>query len=67
MGYECTDDHSTLWLPFGYNLDHDADLLMLRRSDGSLVAAFYASGADLFEIYLVAWQDADLGRARTVR
>jgi hypothetical protein len=48
-----------LWLPFGYYPDRDADLLMLRGSDGSLVAAFYASGADLFEVHLVAWQDAD--------
>jgi len=48
-----------LWLPFGYYLDRDADLLMLCRSDGSLVAVFYASGADLFEVHLVACQDAD--------
>jgi hypothetical protein len=48
-----------LWLPFGYYLDRDADLLMLRRSDESFVAAFSALGADLFEVELVAWQDAD--------
>ena len=59
MGYEGTDDHSTLWLPFGYYLDRDADLLILRRSDGSFVAAFSALGADLFEVELRAWEDAD--------
>jgi len=63
MGYAGTNDHSTdhstLWLPFGYYLDRDADLLMLRRSDESFVAAFSAFGADLFEVELRAWQDAD--------
>ena len=48
-----------MYLPFGYYLDRDADLLMLRRSDGSLVAAFCASGVDLFEVELTAWEDAD--------
>jgi len=57
LGYEGTDDHSTLWLPFGYYLERDADLL-LRRSDGSFVAAFSASGMDFFEVELMAWEDA---------
>jgi len=51
-GYEGTDDHSTFWLPFGYCLEHDADLLILRRSNGSFVAAFSALDADLFEVEL---------------
>jgi hypothetical protein len=46
-------------LPFGYYLEHDADLLILRRPDGSLVAAFNAVGADLFEVELALWEDAD--------
>ncbi len=34
------------WLPDGYTLDEsDPDLLVVRRSDGSFVAAFSAWGA----------------------
>ena len=57
--HENIDEHYCFYLPFGYYLDRDADLLMLRRSDGSLVAAFCAGGADLFEVELTAWEDAD--------
>jgi hypothetical protein len=32
-------------LPSGYRVEMDADLLELRRADGSLVAAFSARGA----------------------
>ena len=46
-------------LPFGYYLERDADLLILRRPDGSFVAAFNALGADLFEVELAVWEDAD--------
>ena len=46
-------------LPFGYYLDRDADLLILHRPDGSFVAAFNAVGADLFEVELAVWEDAD--------
>jgi len=46
-------------LPFGYYLERDADLLILRRSDGTFVAAFSALGVDPFEVELMAWQDAD--------
>jgi hypothetical protein len=56
--YEGTNDHSVLWLPFDYYLERDADLLMLRRSDGSFVAAFSTGGVDLFEVELMAWEDA---------
>ena len=59
MQHEKIDGHYGFHLPFGYYLDRDADLLMLRRSDGSLVAAFSAFGADLFEVELTAWEDAD--------
>jgi hypothetical protein len=48
-----------LWLPFGYYLERDADLLILRRSDNSLVAEFSAEGVDLFEVELADWADAD--------
>ena len=50
VAFEDTDDHSTLWLWFGYYLERDADLLMLRRSDGALVAAFNTRGVHLFEV-----------------
>ena len=46
-------------LPFGYHLDWDADLLTLRRADGSFVAAFSARGVDFFEVALTLWEDAD--------
>ena len=59
MEQESVDGHHEFWLPFGYYLDLDTDLLILRRSDGSFVAAFSASGADLFEVELMAWEDAD--------
>jgi hypothetical protein len=46
-------------LPFGYYLERYADLLMLRRADSSLVAAFSARGVDLFEVELTVWEDSD--------
>ena len=59
VGHESLDGHSGCWLPFGYHLERDAELLILRRSDGSFVAAFSAVGADPFEVELRAWEDAD--------
>ena len=59
MGHERTDGHNGIEMPFGYYLDRDAELLMLRRSDTSLVAAFSALGVDLFEVELMVWEDAD--------
>jgi hypothetical protein len=53
------DEHNGAWLPFGYYLEYDADLLIMRRSDGSFVAAFNAVGADPFEVELAVWEDAD--------
>jgi hypothetical protein len=59
VGHESTDGHSRFWLPLGYYLEPDADLLILRRSDGSFVAAFSAVGAEPFEVELMVWEDAD--------
>jgi hypothetical protein len=56
---ESIDGLDGFWLPFGYYLERDADLLILRRSDDSLVAAFGAEGVDLFEVELAVWADAD--------
>ena len=53
------DEYYGVRLPFGYCLEYDADLLIIRRSDGSFVAAFEAVDADLFEIELAVWEDAD--------
>ena len=46
-------------MPFGYYLELDADLLMLRRPSCSLVSAFSAVGADPFEVEAAVWEDAD--------
>ena len=54
-----TVGHDGLGLPFGYHLERDDDLLILRRADGSDVAAFGAVGLDLFEVELAVWEDAD--------
>ena len=45
-----------LLLP-GYRLDSDADLLELRRADGSLVAAFSARGASPAAVVREAEED----------
>ena len=45
-------------LPFGYYLERDADLLTLRRADGSFAAALSARGMDPFEDELTLWEDA---------
>jgi hypothetical protein len=57
--HENNDGPYGLCLPFGYYLDRDSDLLMLRKSDGSFVAAFSAFGVDLLEVELAVWEDAD--------
>ena len=46
-------------MPFGYYLEREADLLILRRSDDSPVAEFSAEGLDLFEVEFAVWADAD--------
>jgi hypothetical protein len=59
VGHATATEHENLVLPFGYHLERDADLLILRRFDWSFVAAFSARGADLFEVELTVWEDAD--------
>jgi hypothetical protein len=44
-------------LPPGYRLERDADLLELRRTDGSLVAAFSAGGASPAAVVREAEED----------
>ncbi len=56
---ENTNERQSFELPFGYYLQLDADLLMLRRPDCSLVAAFSAMGVDPFEVEAAVWEDAD--------
>jgi hypothetical protein len=58
-GQESPDGRDGFELPFGYYLERDADLLVLHRSDGSLVAAFDVGGESLFEVELAVWEDAD--------
>ncbi len=46
------------YLPSGYRLDEtDRELIVLRRADGSEVAAFSATGADPKEVERAAWED----------
>jgi hypothetical protein len=59
VGHERTDGHDGFELPFGYYLERDADLLVLRRSDGSFAVAFNVRGVSLFEVELAVWEDAD--------
>lgn len=59
VGHEGIDGHNGFRLPFGYYLVCDADLLILRRSDSSIVAAFSAGTVDLFEVEWAVWEDAD--------
>jgi hypothetical protein len=53
------DEQGGFVLPFGYYLERDPDLLILRRSDCSFVAAFSARGVDPFEVELTVWEDAE--------
>ena len=46
-------------LPAGYWVERDADILVLRRPDGSIVAAFSARGADPNEIERAAREDTE--------
>jgi hypothetical protein len=57
--HESIDELNGFWLPFGYLLEPDGDLLILPRSNGSFVAGFSAVGADPFEVELTVWEDAD--------
>ncbi len=49
-------------LPSGYWLERDADILILRRPDGSFVAAFSARGAKPSEIERAAEEDSEENR-----
>ncbi len=46
-----------LYLPPGYGLEYGAEVLLLRRSDGSMVAAFGAIGAAPSEVARTAEED----------
>ncbi len=48
-----------LGLPTGYWVEHDTDVLVLHRADGSMVAVFSAMGVDPMEVVAVAWEDAE--------
>ncbi len=50
-------DWSSLSLPPAYRVEDDADVLALRRGDGSVVARFVAVYADPRLIERVAWED----------
>ena len=45
-----------LLLPPGYTLEHGADVLLLRRADGSVAAAFNAGKATSSEVEKDAWE-----------
>ncbi len=44
-------------LPPGYGLEHGADVLLLRRADGSVAAAFSAGGTAPAEVVRTAIKD----------
>ncbi len=46
-----------LYLPPGYELNYGADVLLLRRNDGSVVATFSARGATPSEVAKTAEAD----------
>jgi hypothetical protein len=51
-----------LRLPPGYQLELDPDMLILRRPDGSTVAAFSSRGAMPERVEATAWEDAAGGQ-----
>jgi hypothetical protein len=59
LGHGTIEEPNGLELPFGYYVERDGTLLILRRSEGSFVAAFKARGVDLFEVEFTLWEDAD--------
>jgi hypothetical protein len=46
-----------LLLPPGYTIEYGADVLLLRRGGGSVVAAFSARGTTSTEVERTAWND----------
>lgn len=59
MGHGSIDERNDFGLPFGYYLQRDGDLLVLRRADGSDAVGFGAVDLDPFEVELAVWEDAD--------
>lgn len=59
LEFDDTDRLEGLQLPFGYHVEREADLLLLRRRDGSLVSVFSVWGVDIFEVELTVWEDAE--------
>jgi hypothetical protein len=53
------ESHKSSTLPFGYYVELEPEVLLLRRPDDTLVAAFSARGLDFFEVELTGWEDAD--------
>ncbi len=51
-----------LRLPPGYQLELDPDMLVLRRPDGSTVAAFSSRGVMIEQVEATAWEDAAGGQ-----
>ncbi len=56
-----------LSLPPGYGLEHGADVLLLRRADGSVAATFSAEGAAPAEVARTAEGDHDRNGKRPTR
>ena len=56
-----TWDWDELRLPAGYWLEYDADVLVLHRLDGSVVAAFSARGAEPELVERAAREDVEGG------
>jgi hypothetical protein len=50
-------DAGKLRLPPGYELEYGADVFLLRRDDGSMVAAFSVRGATPSEVARTAEED----------
>ena len=46
-----------LLLPPGYTIEHGADVLLIRREGGTVVAAFSAGSATSKEVKRTAWDD----------
>lgn len=53
------ESHKSSTLPFGYYVEREPDVLLLRRPDDTPVGAFRARNVDLFEVELTVWEDAD--------
>lgn len=54
-----------LLIPPGYTVEYGADVLLLRRESGSVVAAFNAGKATSVEVERNAWDDHKQGNRKT--